>query len=384
MHAGDIERGITPVAGRSTDLSGSTILKRGIGAGALVSFVALVLWGTWTPRGTSRAEEAKAQVFVRQTAAFEPAREPPAPAVPAVPPALPALPRLAEPARPARNASDDLLENSRRAPLVVYRRTTNAPSALERESAGATGSVLAYGHGMSDAPAPRNDLSDRLRPTVLECARASLIPNRHLVVTQGTPISCVLETAMSSDVPGFTSCVVQRDVMSDSGQVVLMEKGTQIVGEYRGSLRRGSRRMFVLWSRAKTPTGVLVALSSPATDALGRSGFDGAIDSHFWERFGAALLLSVLDDAGSFAGRQLADNDVEVRSTQSAGKTAAGIAVERSIDIPPTLNKNQGEIVNIFVARDLDFSSVYRLRVVGSDLWPERLGVDRRSRVTKP
>ena len=46
----------------------------------------------------------------------------------------------------------------------------------------------------------------------------------------------------------------------------------------------------------------------------------------------------------------------------SATNTAAGIAVEQSINIPPTLNKNQGELVNIFVARDVDFSSVYQLR----------------------
>ena len=56
--------------------------------------------------------------------------------------------------------------------------------------------------------------------------------------------------------PGFVSCVIERDVMSDSGQVVLMEKGTQVVGEYRGQVRRGAKRMFVLWSRAKTPTGL--------------------------------------------------------------------------------------------------------------------------------
>jgi Bacterial conjugation TrbI-like protein len=95
---------------------------------------------------------------------------------------------------------------------------------------------------------------------------------------------------MSSDVAGFVSCVINRDVMSDNGHVVLMEKGTQVVGEYRGNVRRGSSRMFVLWSRAKTPTGVIVNLASPATDALGRAGFDGEIDNHFLERFGGALL----------------------------------------------------------------------------------------------
>jgi type IV secretion system protein VirB10 len=342
-----------------------------LGAGALVLFVALVLWGTWNPRGASRAEEAKARVVVRQAAAFEPAREPPPPpAVPVVTAALPVVPRQADPAPPpARSAADDLLENSRRAPLIVYRRNVGGPGPTVRAEASdapaLTGSVFPYAYGPGAEAPPRNDLADRLKPTALEGARASVIPNRHLVVTQGTPIPCVLETAMSSDVPGFVSCIVQRDVMSDSGQVVLMEKGTQVVGEYRGSLRRGSRRMFILWNRAKTPHGVIVNLASPATDALGRAGFDGTIDTHFWERFGAALLLSIVDDAGSFAGRQLADADIEIRSTQSAGQTAAGIAVERSIDIPPTLTKAQGELANIFVARDLDFSSVYRLNVVG-------------------
>ena len=105
-----------------------------------------------------------------------------------------------------------------------------------------------------------------------------------------------LETALASDQPGFTSCVINRDVLSDNGRVVLMEKGTQVVGEYRGGLQRGQKRLFVLWNRAKTPKGVIVTLASPATDALGRAGVDGYVDTHWWERFGSALLLSIVGD----------------------------------------------------------------------------------------
>ena len=143
----------------------------------------------------------------------------------------------------------------------------------------------------------------------------------------------------------------------------LMEKGTQVVGEYRGGLQRGQKRLFVLWNRAKTPKGVIVTLASPATDALGRAGVDGYVDTHWWERFGSALLLSIVGDATSYANSRLQDSDVDAQNTTSAGQQAAAIAVEQSITIPPTLNQHQGELVSIFVARDLDFSGIYRLRV---------------------
>jgi type IV secretion system protein VirB10 len=302
-----------------------------------------------------------------------------------------ALPPAAAPVRdepPRRSAADELLDASRRAPVIAFSRPTrgSGPGAAPGREAGPghTASLPYPVYGAAPAPEPRNELADRLKPTTLEGVRAARLPDRHLVVTQGTAIPCVLETAMSSDVPGFASCVVQRDVMSDSGHVVLMEKGTQVVGEYRGGMRRGSKRMFVLWSRAKTPTGVVVNLASPATDALGRGGFDGHVDTHFWERFGAALLLSIVDDAGAFASRSLAETNIEVSATQGAAGNAAAIAVERSIDLPPTLTKNQGEHVSIFVARDLDFSSVYSLRLAGSPAMSDRAVSAPRGRVFKP
>lgn len=345
------ERGITPVAG-SNEASRRATLQRGLGAVALSAFAALIIWGTW--KGERKANDpAPNKLLIRQAAAFEPAREPPAPKEADV---TGAIPRPA-PVVLTPSPTDQLMESARRAPVLAYNRPLQARATHNP----LTNEFGSYPNAIGEPP-PQNELLDKLQPTPLEGVRASRLPNRNLLVAQGTAIPCVLETAMSSDVPGFVSCVVSRDVMSDSGNVVLMEKGTQIVGEYRANVRRGSHRLFVLWTRAKTPTGVIVALASPATDALGRAGFDGEIDTHFWQRFGGALLLSIVGDAAAIGRQQLQTSDIQIVNAPGAANTAAAVAVQHSIDIPPTLNKNQGELVNVFVARDLDFSSVYRLR----------------------
>ncbi|MGJ0503053.1 MAG: type IV secretion system protein VirB10 [Methylocystis sp.] len=349
------ERGITPVAG-SNEASQRATLQRGLGAVALTAFAALIIWGTW--KGERKANDlAPNKLLIRQAVAFEPAREPPTPKGPDV---TGAIPRPA-PAALTPSPTDQLMESARRAPVLAYNRPLQA-RAIHNPITNELGS---HPNGIGEPP-PQNELLDKLQPTLLEGVRASRLPNRNLLVAQGTAIPCVLETAMSSDVPGFVSCVVSRDVMSDSGNVVLMEKGTQIVGEYRANVRRGSHRLFVLWTRAKTPTGVIVALASPGTDALGRAGFDGEIDTHFWQRFGGALLLSIVGDAAAIGRQQLQTSDIQIVNAPGAANTAAAVAVQHSIDIPPTLNKNQGELVNVFVARDLDFSSVYRLRRIES------------------
>lgn len=345
------ERGITPVAG-SNEARRRATLQRGLGAVALTTFAALIIWGTW--KGETKANDpAPNKLLIRQAAAFEPAREPPTPKETDVTGAIP----RPVPAALTPSPTDQLMESARRAPVLAYTRPLQARATHNP----LTNEFGSYPNGIGEPP-PQNELLDKLQPTPLEGVRASRLPNRNLLVAQGTAIPCVLETAMSSDVPGFVSCVVSRDVMSDSGNVVLMEKGTQIVGEYRANVRRGSHRLFVLWTRAKTPTGVIAALASPGTDALGRAGFDGEIDTHFRQRFGGALLLSIVGDAAAIGRQQLQTSDIQIVNAPGAANTAAAVAVQHSIDIPPTLNKNQGELVNVFVARDLDFSFVYRLR----------------------
>nr|WP_313391189.1 type IV secretion system protein VirB10 [Brevundimonas diminuta] len=351
------DRGVSPIAGRLGGRQGRLITLAALAAGCGV-----FLFATWD-RGDARDRKSPAaDQPVRQGAPFEPARRPEPPPLVGDAGGLDATPLTEEaealpaivPSRhqddaaaPAADERRVLAESARRASLLAYSRSGRASPGPDH----ATPLPVAA----SENPSSLDELR-RLSP--IGQARAGRLPDRNFLITAGTSLPCVLQTAMDSATPGYVSCLVSRDVFSDNGAVVLMERGTRVLGEYRGGLESGRRRLFVLWTRAVTPTGVAVALASPATDALGRSGFDGEIDTHFWDRFGGALLLSIVDD-GVYAA---AGREREFQSSARVPSDAAAIALQNSITIPPTLRKAQGSEVSIFVAQDLNFAGVYRLQ----------------------
>ena len=93
----------------------------------------------------------------------------------------------------------------------------------------------------------------------------------------------------------------------------------------------------MVWTRLIRPDGVTIDLASPGADALGRGGLEGATDQHFLQRFGAAILLSVVSAA---TARDTGDT-VVIGSAEQAGRIAE-IALQRQIDIPPTIKVPQG------------------------------------------
>ena len=194
---------------------------------------------------------------------------------------------------------------------------------------------------------------------------ATMMPDRNLLLPKGTFIDCVLETQLDTTVPGMTSCVIPRDVYSANGRVLLIERGSKAIGEYKGAVENGLNRIFVLWTQIQTPKGVRVNIDSPATDALGGSGMAGEIDFHWWARFGNALLFTLIQDGFDFAMTKQSENNGGVNYYQNSEDGMNQIiqeAMRQSGNIPPTLTKNQGERVGIFVARDVDFSKVYQLK----------------------
>ncbi|MDP3817555.1 MAG: type IV secretion system protein VirB10 [Methylotenera sp.] len=219
--------------------------------------------------------------------------------------------------------------------------------------------------GAFDRSTRANPDGMQLTPTYTPKTKARLLGNRNYVLAKGNAFDCALNTAINSSNPGMVTCTTTSNSYSDNGKVVLVERGSLLTGEYTG-LKHGDTRLRVLWDRIKTPEGVVIALDSLGTDALGRGGFDGDIDKHWLERIGAAFLMSSFKDLVAYETAKNSNASSNIASasfsnTQSAGNDLASQVLKQSINIPPTLTKNQGERVAIVVARDLDFSEVYQL-----------------------
>jgi type IV secretion system protein VirB10 len=225
-------------------------------------------------------------------------------------------------------------------------------------------SILQLG-GSTPPTASGGDFEGLLQPTATTAVSAHVLPTQHLLLPKGAFIDCTLEPAIDNSLPGMTTCVTATDAFSSDGSVVLLERGTKLFGETRGQVRAGSARVFVLWTEARTPKGVVVPLASPGTDELGRAGLPGKVNRHFFERFGAAILFSVIDGAVQAAVQsQREDGDSMVIVSPSTSSQVMTEVLKSTIGIPPTVVKPQGDRIQVLVARDLDFRSVYELRPV--------------------
>jgi type IV secretion system protein VirB10 len=187
-----------------------------------------------------------------------------------------------------------------------------------------------------------------------------------LVITRGHHLPCVLESQIMSNLPGSVNCILTENIFSTNGKVLLLEKGTVAVGEYKTGLKTGDSRLAIVWDRLETPSGVIIDVDSPSADMVGASGVDGWVDNHWLERVGAAFLLSFVQDAIAYKTTQATPPGTVVvptaTNTTATGSSMTEKILDSTINIAPTMVKNRGDLINIEVRHDLWFQDVYTVQ----------------------
>ncbi|WP_144752460.1 MULTISPECIES: type IV secretion system protein VirB10 [Bartonella] len=330
-----------------------------VGLVVIVAVPIALTWKAFKMHNTAEVEEEKPQQTVQQI-------------IPSYTPRIIEEPKPVEEEKPTQTEDSSLDISPALAKLL---QTTVPPHMLQDSeelarkrmlssslnSGGSEGST-----GTNNTQSNDNSGALNLQPVRLGQSHAMQLRNRDLLITQGTQIDCTLETKIITSQPGMTTCHLTRDIYSTSGRVVLLDRGSKVVGFYQSGLQQGQTRVFVQWLRIETPSGVIVNLDSPGTGPLGEAGIGGWVDRHFWERFSGAIMVSIIGDLGEWVRGKINKSSKENKeNAQSQGAHNAELVVsdvlQNSINITPTLYKHQGERVNIFVARDLDFSDVYSL-----------------------
>lgn len=317
--------------------------------------------------GSEKPEPAPTEPAIIELPVAEPVEEKPDTTTFQVPPPPPPpVAVVAEP--PAELAEPEV-------PYVFPERFKSKLIAVDQARGGASGGFGEGGAASGSAVAGEDQNSKYLAAASAagdRSAKATKIDRIDAVVPEGTLIPGILETAIVSDLPGQIRAVTSQDVYSFDGRRVLIPTGTRLIGEYQSSITRGQKRIFVVWTRLIRDDGIAVRLNSIGTDSLGRSGLTGLVDNKWRERFGSAIMLSIVGAGASYAtgyGSSGATNGVtsdgqrgEELARQTIAQTfsdMANTALQENLRIPPTISVSQGERIFIFVRQDLDFSEFY-------------------------
>lgn len=216
--------------------------------------------------------------------------------------------------------------------------------------------------GLSDAPGRSDGTNVAFKGTEIPGAKAGPAIDQTLVLMPGL-IQCVLDTAIDTTLPGDLLCHLPAPVISRGG-VKLMEKDSMIIGSYQADPKAGQNRIMAASAVGYTPRGVPVPLGGNFADSLGRTGLDGDVDNHYLQRFGGALGLSFAESLLSIVQASVSKSGNSYISFSSGGGVGslARDILRSTVNIPPTIRKNQGEMITLWIKQPIDFSPAYQLK----------------------
>jgi type IV secretion system protein VirB10 len=204
--------------------------------------------------------------------------------------------------------------------------------------------------------------------SVVDGVKAGLLGDLTFKLMPGL-MPCIMDTAINSTFEGPIQCHVPFDIRPHG--VTLLGRNSIVHGWYHNQIQTGQSRVFVQADWVHDPaTGCFIKFrNAPVADSIGEAGVDGSVDPHNWQRFGAAMLLTLGQMGESLGQAALSKGGNTYLSFNGNGgggvDQIATAILRKQIDIPPTITVNQGTAIGVFNTEVLDFSPCYDIKVKG-------------------
>jgi type IV secretion system protein VirB10 len=168
-----------------------------------------------------------------------------------------------------------------------------------------------------------------LSNTSVQPSVATKVGKLGFMITQGKIIDAVLETAISSDLQGTIRAIVSSNVYAETGDTVLIPRGSRLIGGYSFDSNVARARININWNRIILPHGIDIAISSPGPDELGRAGVAGIVDNKIASALFSSILLAGVSIGSAVIG-QKASNLVDALTLMDAVRSIAATEIDFS------------------------------------------------------
>ena len=216
-----------------------------------------------------------------------------------------------------------------------------------------------------------------------QSSNVNKISNLENTILAGKVMEAVLETAINSEAAGTIRAVMSRDVFGESGNKILIPRGSRLYGSYATTSTTTQTRLLLTWTKVIRPDGVVISMNADTYDQSGRKGIEGDIDTRYGEMFKNSLLYSFVTLGTAIAIEKIAGikgstsivagNGTSV--TQSSPANAAATSVLETAqdiaekmtdgltdDLNPVISIPQGMLLKIIASTDIVIESAYKRR----------------------
>jgi type IV secretory pathway VirB10-like protein len=189
-----------------------------------------------------------------------------------------------------------------------------------------------------------------------------------VTVTMGEFIECAMMHRLVSDVQESpVNVVVTRDFIDADRQYVVIPSGTKILGKSQVVSYQGAKKLYVWFERMILPSGNNVPFpqnKSMGLDSEGVAGVSSSVDSHFFQKFGSALLIGVLDGLGGLAQNRVNQNSGMSYMIDQSSQNFSEITqqmFQQFQNIVPTITVNPGYRVFVYMSSTMNITPYARL-----------------------